>query len=349
LNRDRENTMNGLTSRRLRSYTFNELIQRTLAIYRSNFATLLVPVAVVIIPLTAANVLIGSWTLNRMQGLIADPASLDFSGSTNPFANGQMMTLFGDLITAALISLLVSAVGALIQDVILNGLITIVASESHLERHITLGQALAMVRERWLPFTLGMLSFYLLLTALFIGLTVILFACGLGIGFLVYVWVGLHSLLAPVFLLERTTLTEGLTRSWALGKKKIWWLCGVTLLVTALSFAASQLVGVLPNNVVVDIAAQSLITILIAPLGPIAFTLFYYEARVRYEALDEAFARVEKSDPRPADVLSPHPAGSFMDNNDFVNLAILTFAMFILTLVYSALTASLGRGARLPL
>jgi hypothetical protein len=184
----------------------------------------------------------------------------------------------------------------------------------------------------------------LILTAIL--LTFVLFLCGLGIGLIAYISIALGSLVVPVFVLERTGIGLGLRRSWNLAKRRFWMLFGIVALTTIVSFLSGLFVGlVAQNSLPLNIIFQSLVNIALVPLVPIANTLVYYDARVRYEDLEGALNSIEKPDARPADIDSPSYSGSFMEGGDFTNLAIMTALLFVVIILLGIVSIATSRAA----
>jgi len=225
--------------------------------------------------------------------------------------------------------------------------LTSITSEWQLGRSGTAGAAIVAVRERWLTLAIGQVLFYGLLVVLIVGLAFILFACGLAFGLLAYIYIALGLLITPVLTLERTEATQGMGRAWQLGKARFWPLVTVLVVSIAFSLAMSFVLGkvadVLPATIPdfpVSVVIVSLATTIVSPFLPIAVTILYLDARVRLEGFGEAIQVIAESNPRPADVIPPAAARGGFTSNDWINLALITAAAFVLLLIYAGLSVA---------
>jgi hypothetical protein len=174
------------------------------------------------------------------------------------------------------------------------------------------------------------------LGAVSFGLSLVFFLCGLGFGVLAWLSLTLYTFLAPVYILERVNVFESLNRAWSLGKLYVWPILRVSLIVIvgtgAVNYVISSLVPVS------EVTAQGgigftfnpiatfiniVVGALLAPVGAIAATIQYLDARAQYEGLDVSLARLAKHGARPADVESP-PAGTFLTSKDMTNMFLMT-------------------------
>lgn len=347
--------------KRLQPLSIRELFERTFIIYRENFAAFIVPVALITIPITAINSFVSYWTLDRLRQIGIDPTTFDRSSASNPLLNDPTLLnrFFSDLLGVLVVSLVVGLLGALITQVLINSLIVYITSENQLGRQTTLRQALTAVQGRLPTLAGGFIALGVILLGLTILLAIILFACGLGIGVLVYAGVILSAFLTPVLVLERVGVAEGISRAWRLGKARLWPAVALTLAASAFTFIIGliqvALVSAFTSRAsgsisvgleVVQFILTAATVIIVTPFLPIGYTLLYYDARIRLEQLDTALSGIDKPEPRPADVESPHPSGPFMSSDDFVNLGILTAGTFVLILIYVAISfLGGGRGA----
>ncbi len=334
----------------LQPHSSLELLDRTLRIYRQHFLKAVILSTLMIAPVTVFNMLSSSWYSSRLQAVRVGSPTVRGAAST---------TVSSDLVRFYLLLLLGFALSVILQGVILNGLLTYIASEEHFGRPVTLQSAFTAIRRRLDVLALGLVRYYLTLigVALGLALTLGLFGVGLrlflslgvalafvfvlclfgiGLGVVLYLAVGSYTFLAPVFILERTRIREGVGRAWDLGKARFWPLFRVNLAVGGFSFlinfaillflrlllpGVSSLIGGMQT---VQTLLQMVAQILLAPVLPIAFTLMYYDARVRLEGLDILFQASGNPDVRPADVVSPQPQGWSLIRQDYVNMGIVS-------------------------
>jgi len=130
--------------------------------------------------------------------------------------------------------LLVLAITTLLQVVLVQGIITQLASESYLGFRETAGKAFRTVQSRLFPLTGAVIIEFVIIFALIcvIGvMTVFLPICAFLFIGLIYIWLAMFSLMPPVIILERTSVGLGLRRAWSLGKARIWQILGLTLVI----------------------------------------------------------------------------------------------------------------------
>ncbi|GEM_PF-2025114 len=335
----------------LRTYTFRELLNRLFQVYGHNFVPFVVLSAAVQIPLTVANYLIQVRLRDPLLQLLNRfNISPDSAAVISPEVAMQMLSPMLEILLVVVGAYIVSA---FIQTVLVSGPLVYVTSENELGHPATLGNAFAVLGSRAGTLIGQMSLYYTLLLLLTVLLTLILFACGLGFGLLVYVATTVGAFLVPVAMLERGGVMHGLMRAWALCKTRLWPVLGLILIVLFISFVVSATLDAVetayapPNSEpIIRIILETIISILLMPVLPVGFTLLYYDARVRSEGLDSALKRARLTNPAAslADV-SPPPPGPFMRNEDLLNLAIITMATFVLALLYLGVTFLLSGGS----
>ena len=334
----------------LRSYTFREVLQRLFQIYGHNFVPFVILSAVVQIPIAVAEYVVQSRLREPFLQLLDRFNVSPDNATVNPDVAMQMLS---PLLEILLVLIAVGLVSAFVQTVLISGPLAYVTSENQLGRTATLKCAFRVLGSRAGTLVGQMSLYYTLLLLLTVVLTFILFACGLGFGLLVYLAVTVGAFLAPVAVLERGGVLNGMRRAWTLSKTRLWPILGLIALVAVISFIVETVLGTAQGaNISPDsppifgLVLGTIINILIAPVLPIGFTLLYYDARVRTEGLESAMKRAQMSNTTasPADIVPP-PAGPLMKNEDFLNLAIVTMATFVLILIYAGLTFLLSGGS----
>jgi hypothetical protein len=320
------------------TFSFLELLDRTFRIYRENLVPLIGFVALVTVPLTIISSIISFST-----------AQTNLNTLTRQTPNSG--DLFGVCMGA-----LVTVVIALIQTVLINGVLTYLASEHQLGRRITVGEAFSGARPRFGTLGWGFVLLYIVIAAVFIGVAFLSALCGLaiaGIGLAAYIGLATFAMLPPVLTLEDVGASRGINRAWTLGRSRFWTVLGfmavlyiltliLTLALTSLAglvVAPTRSVGLTAADVL-DTVLTTLINIVVAPILPIGMTLLYYDVRARVEGLDIALSTVEKPDPRPSDVPSPDP-GPLFTGKDLVNVIILVVGVVVLSLVAAGLLSNI--------
>ena len=113
-----------------------EILDRTFRIYRENFIAFVALVAVVLVPVTLVNLAVQTDVTNN---------TVDEYQTYEDF--------YADAQSAITTSTLVTLLGALIQSIIINGLITTMTSENNLGRNISIADAFSQSKGRFLPLT----------------------------------------------------------------------------------------------------------------------------------------------------------------------------------------------------
>lgn len=253
----------------IRPMTLGEVLDRTFSLYKSNF-----------------------WLL---AGILAVPMlfKLVFSLGLEWF---QRMAAAGAGRSPSLTLVLSGAVGVIIAGIISWALQsaaqagTIVAvSEIYLGRRVTISEAYRPVRKRILR-----LMLLLLVTGLL---------CGLGLILLIIPGIILFcrtAVVTPVMMLEDEDIGGSISRSMELTKGFAFQMFLIFLLVWVISVVAGLILGgpigfavaamhmkVIPFYIAaLQHLAEFLVEVLIGPIGTIAFSLMYYNLRVRKEAFD---------------------------------------------------------------
>ncbi|MGA8203622.1 MAG: hypothetical protein WB812_03830 [Woeseiaceae bacterium] len=320
--------------------TVLQILDRAFRIYRENFLQFVGLTAIVTVPLTLITLLLDQSYLGQLQ-------NFDFTASqTSSFTTGYS--------NAILLPALISIVLTILQAVFVSGTITYTTSENHLGRRITVSDSLRAAQGRFATLFGALVLFYLLvfLLAVVSGITLICLVGIAGFAFLIYFGITTSTFLVPTIMLENVGGTLGMLRAWGLGKARFWSVLGLLILISVLSFiltfAFTLLEQLVTGQVIASASLQSsavissiinmIIGIFVAPIAPIAYTLMYYDTRVRLEALDIALQATGNPDARPWDVPSP-PASARVTGKDIVNILILVGVAAIIVL---GLGASMG-------
>ncbi len=318
--------------------TFLGLIDYALRIYRRNFLPFFALSALVQIPFTIVNNLLN----DQQQQMLIDRG---LTPGMTSVSVAQTQALLGPMLGALLILAAAALVAGFVQTVVVFAPISHITSENYLGRNATLRQALAVLRLRLGPLTSGVALYYGIIIGLGLALMLTFFLCGLGFGILVYVGLVGGAFMVPVLMLERTSITTALSRSWMLGKSRLWPLIGLTISVYIVAFVLELIISIVITGILTrgsdtlspvamnSIAViSSLGSIFIAPVLPIGYTLLYYNSRIRQEGLDIALRASNVPDPSPAHIPSPAP-GRLFANEDFLNLALVVMGTFVVMLL----------------
>ncbi len=333
-----------------------DLISATLAMYRANFAPLVLFSALVIIPITVVTTIIQ----------LANTGSMSLSPLGEPRFEGDALLVCGGA--------LLVIIGGLLQVVLVQGVITRVTADHVSGQTINVQAAFQAAQPRLATLATAMIYAFVVILALSItmGLLTVLFPLLVALfGVVVYIGIALTSLLPAVIMLEdQVSANEGLARAYDLGRARFWTLFGIIAAMFVLSVVTTVIVGLIaalvvpptPSSVtgrglegVLDVMSPALsvreviismvVNIVLAPLLPIAMTLFYRELRTAPTSapLDPDVAI---STPTP----TPSARGSLFTQRDSINAAILTVLVIVFTLITGdTILALLGGGSGLVL
>jgi hypothetical protein len=271
---------------RLRPRDVAGLFDQAVWLYRRNFRAFLGIAAVVQLPVNLILVLATAWLIDPLA------AVTDAGRSGDPLdAQQATITAFSDFLSRMSIILVISVVGSLLL-ILAEGALARAIADRYLGRPVTVRGAYRAIRPQagWLMLTVfvqSLISYLILLPPLF-----------------VYVYVA-WSFVSQVIVLENTNIITGLQRSWRLVQGQWWRTAGMNGLVLLLS-----VIIVLPSTVVSVIMgaagapllltnfASQFVTValglLFLPARLAAFTLMYYDLRIRKEGYDLEVALAER-------------------------------------------------------
>ncbi len=317
----------------LQPRNYNQILSLTLTIYSQHFVKLLV----------------FSLVINGIAALLLSPVQIEYQRKLlNAF---REPTVWDQL---ALFS--IQGVVSYFQTVPFAALCVYLTSEWLFNRNVSMGEVIRESRAGMRRFAVGLLLYILLMLAFFVifGLgSILFFPLAFLSGVALYVAITLYYFLAPIYTLENTKGIDGIVRAWQLGKVNFWsnfWLnltlaifvLGVTLAVGSLFDRVTAQQITLSNResyLAFGIGLSTAVTVLFAPLLPIAMTIKYFDTRLRYEGLDIALSTVEKENPRLDDISSALPAQKIINSTDVRNMLIITGMLFALGFLLTSVTS----------
>lgn len=275
----------------LRPLGIPELLDGAVTAIRRYPRATLIPSFVVSLGLGAITFLTALVSLSMYRGL----GDLD----PNTVTGSDLAGIFGPTVFVGLVGALVQ----IVATILLTGVVTAVIGQAVLGRPITPGQAWAMVRPRaWRLLGLG------LLVGLIVGIAAI-FCLIPGVVLGVYL-----SVSAAALVLERSTVTESMGRSWRLISGGFWRTLGALTLLVIIYFVINIAVGVpfsIPEFVfpsvdsttlevdetrfVINQALGAIGSVIVGtitlPFMAAGISLIYIDRRMRTEGLDITLAR----------------------------------------------------------
>lgn len=243
--------------------TIGEILSAAFNLYKANAASLILIVAIVVVPLTFISSL--------FSGVV-------FRGTTNA-QDVVIDRSFGLVVAGALITALISVIiSAMLQAAILRA------------------AALATIGDPVDPQESYRFGFKrlgsVILVSVLVGLAVIgglILLVIPGLIFLVFL-----SVSVPVLIVENRRGTAALSRSWALVKGHFWHAAGVIIVAGLITGIVSGIIGSIGGNVwLVRWIFSAIGTIITAPFTALVSVLLYLDLRARSEALTAATLRAE--------------------------------------------------------
>ncbi len=319
----------------LRPLRLGELLDRAIRLYRGNFLTFIGIIAVVYVPLmvlqTAASALMSSSMLN---GGISTPKEI--------FSNyGYWIGIFSSLILSFIQFVLVQGVA--------TGALTRAVSDNYLGKQTGILDAYRGIRGSWLSLLGALLLLGVIVIGLFIWWMVPCIGWFTGLGMWLFVVTVVNPLVPPVVVLENQGAVNAIRRAWSLARRRFWPVLGYVLVLALFSLVVVNGPAAIANVLLLQVfrsfndptlqlvltsvvqgLVQIIFVLLYLPLQLTAFTLIYFDLRVRTEGFDLAVLTMETSDSLDLSqvVTTPAPAvnESLITGAEFGNFAILTLA-----------------------
>jgi hypothetical protein len=318
---------------RLRPRTIGEVIDHSFRLYRRHFLTFLAITAIIFVPVQLGIQAASLWIQGSSQALTdtSDPfTSSDVqSGTTNEIFIGLMI---------AIVALLVLAVVGGLLLYLSQGALTAAVADSHLDKPVSFGGAYRGMLKHAGPL-LGIMALQVLLgIGVFIPAFVLFFvailmaggsadAAGAALGliclaflamipaFVFYIYISVRwSLVVPAIMVEDLGPVQAIRRSWGLVQGYWWRTAGMGILL----YVIEAVVSAGPAYVVMALALvlfrtmdpialgaitggiTVLTTLFYTPLELTAWTLYYFDQRVRKEGFDIETALAQRYPQAPS-------------------------------------------------
>lgn len=255
----------------LHPMSVGDILDGAFKLFRANARTLILCVAIFIVPVQLFTAFVERGLLNGrgLLSVVNDPAAARSSSS-------------GDTTAALGISALVVA---LFLTPLIAGAVSRIVAASYLGMQLGPKAALRGAVNRF-PALLGASLLVHLCEA--VGLV----ACIVpGVALM-----AMFVLTAPAIAIEELGSIAGMRRSWRLVRGRFWATLGVALLSGLIAYVLGQVLGVVPDTVALLIglrwgflllaAGGVLVALVTQPIVTIVATLLYFDARIRKEAFD---------------------------------------------------------------
>jgi membrane-anchored glycerophosphoryl diester phosphodiesterase (GDPDase) len=186
-------------------------------------------------------------------------------------------------------------------------------------------------------------------------------------GVLLFFWLVVLALIAPIVVLEKQTASGAIRRAWDLARRRFWWVIGFMFIlyifgqfvvsgpVALINFAFQLTLGDIftpsSSQLIMQSVLQSLVTLIFSllylPLQLTATTLLYFDLRIRTEGFDLKLLTSSLSD-EAVDVdevlaEAPQPErDGFITWTELGYFALLSIGVVILYLLLGAIVAAIG-------
>jgi hypothetical protein len=296
-----------------------EVVDHSFRLYRRHFLTFLAITAIIFVPVQLAIQALTLW-IQGSTGMLnnaSDPlTSSDFQGgAANEVFIGLMIALIALLVLAVLGSLLMY---------LSQGALTAAVADSHLDKPVSFGEAYRSMLKHVGPL-LGIMALQVLvgigvfIPVFLLFFVAILMVAGSGDGagaafglicfaflamipaFVFYIYISVRwSLVVPAIMVENLGPVQAIRRSWGLVQDYWWRTAGIGFLLYVIEaiisagpvYVITALALVLFRNMdpvalgAITGGITVLTTLLYVPLELTAWTLYYFDQRVRKEGFD---------------------------------------------------------------
>jgi hypothetical protein len=316
----------------LRPLRLGELLDRAIRLYRGNFLTFIGIIAVVYVPLMVLQ--------SAASALMSSSILTGYSTPQELFANsGYWIGLLSILVLGLVRFILVQGIA--------TGALTRAVADNYMGKKTGILDAYRGIGKSW-PKLLGALLFIILVV--FVLILWSLVPCVgwfTGLGMLVFLGGVVNPLVPPVVVLENQGAIGAVQRAWSLARRRFWPVVGYIFILGLFSLivvngpvAIANLVlaqvfrsvGDPTTQLVITSIIQGLISLVFVllyyPLQMTAFTVIYFDLRVRTEGFDLALLIREAAGSTDisevTEVPVPQTNERLITGPDIGNFAILT-------------------------
>ena len=331
----------------LRPLRLGELLDQAIRLYRQNFMTFIGIIALVYVPLMV---------LQTASSTLMTSSMTDLGSYSTP------QQLFSNV--AYWVSALSSVVLIFLQLVFVQGIatgaLTRAVADNYFGRKTGILDAYRGIGRSWISL-LGALLF-IGLAAIVVFLWWLIVPCVgwfTGLGMLAFLGAAISPMVAPVVVLEKQNAIDSVRRAWFLTRRRFWPVLGTifvlylfnmlivngpTALASFLLTSLSPSFGDGTAQTVITAIIQAMVSIVFIliyyPLQMTAFTLIYFDLRVRTEGFD--LALLASGDAEQAIATPVQSKESLITGTDLGNFAILTFGavglyIFLFSFIFGGL------------
>jgi len=334
----------------LRPLRLGELLDQAIRLYRRNFVTFIGIIALIYVPLmilqTAATTLLTS-------------SMTDFASARTPEEILTNYGYWGGLFSTFIITF----IQFILVQGIATGALTRAVADNYLGKPTSILDAYRGLKDSWISLLGALLLFILLVMVLFLWTLVPCIGWFTGPGMLAFATAAISPLVAPVVVLEKQSALDAIRRAWDLARRRFWPVLGTIFVLYLFSLLIINgpaaivnaiLTGTLASfgdsttRLVVLTIIQALVSLVFVllyyPLQMAAFTLIYFDLRVRTEGFDIALLTMTTAETADTTDIShvpvPRSNEQLITGPELGNFAILTIgALGLYILLVSVILA----------
>lgn len=339
----------------LRPLSMGEIIDRAFSLYRRNFASFVGIIAVVEIPAAILTFLVALVYVQLVKNE-NDRYLHSFFYNLQTYQTILMGLTLGFVFLAGVINLvIVTGIG--------SAALTRTIADNYLGKPTGFGEAYRSLGKSW-PRLIGVIALMTLIVII-LGIWSVIPCIGwlTGPGILIYFFMVISPVVIPVVILEQRG-GAAIRRAWDLVRRRFGWCLGFALIFATFSYLINLALGTVFNYFgslatesisgdpwVINQAIQSinsiLISILFTPLSITAFTLMYFDLRVRTEGFDLSLLAASASgrplDQATAEVAATDVRKGLVGARELLYFFGIEFVFLVITYVLGQLGLSLFR------
>ena len=320
----------------LRPLHLGELLDQAIRLYRRNFLTFIGIIAVVYVPVMVLQTTATTLLSSSMLGFASSPPEEIFSNYA------YWIGMFSTILVAFIQFILVQGIA--------TGALTRAVADNYLGRKTGILDAYRGIRGSWLTLLGALLFVGLIFFGIAIWWMVPCIGWFTGLGMIAFLMAAINPLVAPAVVLEGQGAIDAVRRAWSLARRRFWPLLGYVIIlylfsllvvngpVAVVSFAlagAFESINDPTTQLVVRAIIQALVSLvgilIYYPLQMTAFTLIYFDLRVRTEGFDLALLTADTSASTDVTQVMTAPVSQsterLITGQDLGNFAILTLAV----------------------
>ena len=332
----------------LRPLRLGELLDQAIRLYRRNFITFIGIIAVIYIPLMI---------LQTASTALLTSSFGDLTNASRPEEIFTNYAYWGGLLSTFVLTF----IQFILVQGIATGALTLAVADNYLGKQTSILDAYRGIKDSWISLLGALLVIILLLFVLSIGSIVVPCIGWLtGPGMMVFLMSAISPLVAPVVVLEKQGALAAIRRAWDLARRRFWPVLGTIFVLYLFSLLIVNGPAAIVNTILTqaitsfgDVTTQLVITTIIQslvslvfvllyyPLQMTAFTLIYFDLRVRTEGFDLALLTMNASELVDAANVSQVPVPQsnerLITTPELGNFAILTLGALGLSILFFSL------------